>query len=288
VSIKGKRINVGEIALNVHDVGEGPAILLLHGFPDSNALWRSVTPLLVQAGYRVIAPDQRGFGQSDAPRGTANYRIEHIVRDAVRLLDELNIDRAHLVGHDWGAVIGWILAGEHPQRFPSFTAISVGHPRAYANAGLEQKHKGLYTFLFQLRGLTEWYLSANNFARFRKWVRNYPEADHWIEDLARPGRLTAGLSWYRANLRRVLTAKHPRCLVPVLGIWSTRDFALAEGQMTRSREFVDSDWRYERLEGLSHWIPLEAPDELSRLILDFVGGVEVRDETGSRNRKADR
>jgi len=276
MSIEGKRIQAGGIELNVQVAGEGPAILLLHGFPDSNSLWRDVTPLLVESGYRVVAPDQRGFGASDAPKGTKNYRIEYIVRDAVQLLDALGIEKAHLVGHDWGSVIGWFLAGEHPHRFHSLTAVSVGHPRAYANAGLEQKRKGLYTFLFQLRGLAEWYLSANRFARFRAWVHNYPEADLWISDLSRPGRLTAALSWYRANLRRVLTGQHPHCPLPTLGIWSSRDFALAESQMLRSREFVDADWRYERLEGFSHWIPLEAPEELSRLILAFIGGIERR------------
>jgi pimeloyl-ACP methyl ester carboxylesterase len=137
-------------------------------------LWRDVVPVLLEQNYRVIAPDLRGFGESDAPRGTRNYRIEHIVRDVVGLLDSLGIAKAHLVGHDWGAVIGWFLAGEHGDRFHSLTAISVGHPRAYANAGAEQKRKGLYTFLFQLRGLTEWYLSKNDFSNFRKWVRNYP------------------------------------------------------------------------------------------------------------------
>lgn len=274
MSIAGRKVRVGDINLNVHVAGEGPAILLLHGFPDSHALWRDVMPPLLTAGYQVVAPDQRGFGESSAPKGTANYRIEHIVNDAVCLLDALGIDKAHLVGHDWGAVIGWFLAGEHAERFHSLTAVSVGHPRAYANAGAEQKRKGLYTFLFQLRGLAEWYLKANDFARFRKWVRNYPEADHWIADLARPGRLTAALSWYRANLRRVLTAKHPRCPVPVLGIWSSRDFALAESQMLNSAQYVDATWRYERLDGCSHWIPLEAPGELSGLILEFIGGVD--------------
>jgi pimeloyl-ACP methyl ester carboxylesterase len=276
LSIEGARIDVGGVQLNVHTAGAGPAILLLHGFPDSNALWRGVAPLLVSAGYRVIAPDQRGFGASDAPPGTANYRIECIVRDAIRLLDALDIEEAHLVGHDWGAVIGWFLAGEHPERFRSLTAVSVGHPRAYANAGPEQKRKGLYTFLFQLRGLAEWYLARNDFANFRKWVRNYPETEHWVRDLSRPGRLTAALNWYRANLRRILMAPHPRCPIPVLGIWSSRDFALAESQMLRSAEFVDGSWRYERLEGLSHWIPLEAPQELSRLLLRFVGEIDAR------------
>jgi len=274
VSIKGKKIDLGDVELNVQVIGQGPAVLLLHGFPDSNALWRQVTPLLVDAGYQVIAPDQRGFGESSAPRGTANYRIEYIVRDAIGLMDALGVDKAHLVGHDWGAVIGWFLAGEHSDRFHSLTAVSVGHPRAYANAGPDQKRKGLYTFLFQLRGLAEWYLRANDFARFRKWVRNYPEADNWISDLSRPGRLEAALGWYRVNLGRMLTGRHPRCPLPTLGIWSSRDFALAESQMTRSAEFVDAAWRYERLEGLSHWIPLEAPEELSRLVLAFVHDME--------------
>jgi pimeloyl-ACP methyl ester carboxylesterase len=276
LSIEGTRIDVGGIQLNVHTAGTGPAILLLHGFPDSNALWRGVAPLLVSAGYRVVAPDQRGFGASDAPPGTANYRVECIVRDAVRLLDALDIEDAHVVGHDWGAVIGWFLAGEHSERFRSLTAVSVGHPRAYANAGMEQKRKGLYTFLFQLRGLAEWYLGRNDFANFRRWVRNYPETEHWVRDLSRPGRLTAALNWYRANLRRILMAPHPRCPIPALGIWSSRDFALAESQMLRSEEFVDGSWQYERLEGLSHWIPLEAPQELSRLVLRFVGEIDAR------------
>jgi pimeloyl-ACP methyl ester carboxylesterase len=275
VSTDGNRIKVGDLELNVQVSGEGPAVLLLHGFPDSSELWRGVTPLLVEAGYRVIAPDQRGFGESSAPRGTANYRIEYIVRDAIAILDALAIDKAHVVGHDWGAVIGWFLAGEHPDRCRSLTAVSVGHPRAYANAGAEQKRKGLYTFLFQLRGLAEWYLARKNFANFRKWVRNYPETEHWVQDLSRPGRLTAALSWYRANLRRILTATHPRCPIPVLGIWSSRDFALAESQMLRSEQYVDGSWQYERLEGLSHWIPLDAPQELSQLVLRFLGRIEA-------------
>lgn len=270
------KIRSGDVELNVFDGGDGPAILLLHGFPDSMALWRGVIPPLIAKGFRAVAPDQRGFGESSAPAGVRNYRIEYIVDDALKVMDSLGVAKAHLVGHDWGAVIAWFLAGEHPDRFQSLTAVSVGHPRAYANAGLEQKRKGLYTFLFQLRGLPEWYLSADGFARFRKWVRDYPEADRWISDLSRPGRLTAALGWYRANLVRMLTGTHPRCPLPTLGVWSSRDFALTEGQMTGSREFVDAKWRYQRLEGHSHWIPLEAPEELVGLILAFVEEVEGR------------
>lgn len=270
MSMAGQKIRVGEVDLNVLVSGDGPAILLLHGFPDSNALWREVAPALVRAGYRVVAPDQRGFGFSSAPEGVTHYRVEHIVGDAVGLLDGLGIDRAHVVGHDWGAVIGWLLAGEHADRVRSLTAISVGHPRAYANAGFEQKRKGWYTLLFQLRGVTEGLLSANDFRNLRRWARRHPDLEHAIAEISRPGRLTAGLNWYRANLIRILFGRHPRCPVPTLGVWSTEDFALAEDQMTGSRGFVDGRWRYHRFEGLGHWLPLEAPDRLVTLILEFI------------------
>lgn len=275
MSLAGRRIRVNGVELNVYEAGAGPPILLLHGFPDSNALWRRVMPLMVDGGYRVVAPDLRGFGESEAPVGTRHYRADRVVTDIVQLLDALDIERTHLVAHDWGTVIGWLLAGHHPERFESFTAISVGHPSAYARAGWEQKRKGWYTLFFQLRGLAEWILSSNDFARFRRFVRNYPECDQWVLDLSRPGRLTAGLNWYRANLATVLFGRHPRCQVPTLGVWSDRDTALAEDQMTASAAYVDGPWRYERLEGLSHWIPLEAPAELSRLVLEFTASTQL-------------
>jgi pimeloyl-ACP methyl ester carboxylesterase len=266
---KTRKIQLSEVELNVYGEGAGPAVLLLHGFPDSHALWRKMIPLLVNEGYRVIAPDQRGFGESSAPRGARRYRMERVADDALELLDALDVRQAHIVGHDWGAVIAWLLAGKHPARCLSLTALSVGHPTAYARAGWEQKRKGWYTLFFQLRGLAEWFISRNDFAFLRKWARGYPETDKWISELSRPGRLTAGLNWYRANLVSVLFRKQPRCSVPVLGIWSDRDMALSEEQMTDSVRFIDSEWRYERLTGLSHWIPLEAPEETARLFCQF-------------------
>ena len=119
MSIKGKTLRVNGIDINVAIEGEGPAVFLLHGFPDSSALWRDVMPVLVEAGYQVIAPDQRGFGESDAPLGVKQYRMVTIVSDAITVLDALGISKAHLVAHDWGAIIGWTLAGQHGERFYS-------------------------------------------------------------------------------------------------------------------------------------------------------------------------
>jgi len=269
MSIPGQRIQVNGIDLNVYVEGDGEPVLLLHGFPDSNYLWRGVIPRLVKAGYRVIAPDQRGFGESEAPEGKENYDMELIARDAVGVLDALDIPKAKLVAHDWGAMIGWLLAGTYPERFGSYTAISVGHPSAYASAGFEQKKKGWYVLFFQLEGIAEKAVMAKDWALFKKTVHDHPEVDHWIEDLSRPGRLTAGMNWYRANLSKLWKAAFPRVSIPVFGIWSSEDVALAEDQMIGSAALVDAPWRYERLEGISHWVPLDAPDRLSALILDF-------------------
>jgi len=262
-------MEINGLNLNVLIEGEGDPVLLLHGFPDSNYLWRGVIPRLVNSGYQVIAPDQRGFGMSDAPEGKDNYDIELIAKDAIAVLEKLNIKRAKLVAHDWGAMIGWFLAGTYPDYFESYTAISVGHPKAYASAGFEQKKKGWYVLFFQLKGIAEKVFMADDWSLFRKTVHNHPEIDHWIEDLSRPGRLTAGMNWYRANLSKLWKAEFPRVKIPVFGIWSTDDVALAEDQMIGSAEYVDAQWRYERIKDVSHWVPVDASDTLSNLILDF-------------------
>lgn len=269
MSIKGQQIQVNDINLNVLVEGDGDPVLLLHGFPDSNHLWRDVIPQLVQAGYQVIAPDQRGFGESDAPEGTENYDLELIAKDAIGVLDALDINKVKLVAHDWGAMIGWFLAGTYPERFENYTAISVGHPKAYASAGFEQKKKGWYVLFFQLEGISETMVMANDWAIFRKTVNDHPEIDHWIQDLSRPGRLTAGMNWYRANLQKLWQSDFPRVQIPVFGIWSTDDVALAEDQMIGSAAFVDAPWRYERLEEISHWVPIDAPQALSDMLLAY-------------------
>jgi len=269
MSIPGQRIEVNGIHLNVYVEGEGPPALLLHGFPDSNYLWRGVIPRLVEAGYWVVAPDQRGFGESDAPEGKENYEMKLIAKDAIALLDALNSEKAKLVAHDWGAMIGWLLAGTYPERFENYTAISVGHPKAYAAAGFEQKRKGWYVLFFQLEGIAEKAAMAKNWALFRKTVHDHLELDHWIKDLSRPGRLTAGMNWYRSNLSKLWKFEFPRVPIPVFGIWSSDDVALAEDQMVGSAAFVDAPWRYQRMEGVSHWIPVDVPDKLSELIINF-------------------
>lgn len=268
-----RKFPIGGIELNVECRGEGPPVLLLHGFPDSSSLWRDVAPRLDTAGYRTIALDQRGFGASGAPSERRHYAIERLVDDATELLAALGVrEPVHVIGHDWGAVVAWCLAMIRPAAVRSAVVISVGHPREYALAGLEQKRKGLYTLGWQFAGIAEHWMRANDWARMRRWLRQHPDAQSCIDELARPGRLTAGFNWYRANLVPALARPWPACTVPMLGIWGSEDHCLAEDQMARSSRRVTGDWRYERIEGAGHWLPLERPERIASLATEWFEG----------------
>jgi pimeloyl-ACP methyl ester carboxylesterase len=271
--LEHRRLCVGNVGLNVAVTGDGPPVLLLHGFPDSLQLWREVAPRLVAAGHRVIALDQRGFGESDAPVGRRHYGINALVEDLSGVLRSLAVDEpVHVMGHDWGAAVTWALAMARPQLLRSAVAISVGHPREYGLAGLEQKRKGLYVLGWQFAGLAERWLEADGYARLRHWLRQHPDPGSCVRDVSRPGRLTAGLNWYRANLHTVLTRTWPACQVPMLGIWSSEDHCLAEDQMARSARRMAAPWRYQRIEGAGHWLPLERPEQITGLALEWFRG----------------
>lgn len=266
-----RRITVGSVTLNVAIEGEGPdVVVLLHGFPDSHLVWRKQIPALVEAGYRVIAPDLRGFGDSDMPANVSDYELEHLVADLAGLLDALGIERVRLVGHDWGAVWGWAFCIAHPQRVVRYVAMSVGHPGAYARGGVVQKLKGYYVLLMQLRGVAEFVFRAAGWRFFRLMTGFHDEFDQWKRDMARPGRLTAALNVYRANLALLLVRERAHVAVPVMGVWSSGDIALAEKQMVISREYVDAAWRYERIDGASHWLQLDVPEKVNALLLDYL------------------
>ena len=265
-----QRVPVAGLELTVRSAGAGSPVLLLHGFPDSGTLWEAVTPHLVAAGYRVIIPDLRGFGDSDAPTAVREYRLEYVVADLVALLDRLcPQEPVRVIGHDWGAVAAWCLAMAHPERVRAQLVDSVGHPREYALSGLEQKRKGFYTIAWQARGLAEASLGRNDYAGLRRWARQHPRIDEVARAMSRPGRLTAGLNWYRANLVGVIFGSWPQCAVPTLGVWSSNDSLLAEDQMQRSARRMSAPWEYVRIDGAGHWLPLEQPERVARLAIDW-------------------
>lgn len=268
VSVQRLQINGVELAVRV--AGAGPAVLLIHGFPDDHRVWARQVPALLDAGYRVIVPDLRGCGDSQLLPRVRDYRIDTVVADLLALLDALGVSRARVIGHDWGAAIGWHLAIEHPQRVDRYIALSVGHPEAYARGGLAQKLKGWYTLMFQLRGLAEWFMRAGHWRMFRFFTGEPVLAQHWIERLSRPGRLRAGLSYYRANLQMIWPRRRTPVRVPVLGIWSSADRFLAEDQMVDSARYLAAPWQYRRLDGVGHWMTETAADRLNPLLLDYL------------------
>jgi pimeloyl-ACP methyl ester carboxylesterase len=270
------QVEANGIKLNVEDAGEGPPVLLLHGFPDSHRLWRNQVPALTANGLRAVTPDLRGFGESERPERVEDYFILNTLEDLRALLDHLEIEKAHIVGHDFGAAAAWAFASLYAPRVESLVAISVGHPSSFQNAGYEQLARSWYMFMFQFEGVAERWLSRNDWEFLRVMSGRRGDGDQYVADLSRPGALTAALNWYRANIPPESWISDaiplPPVECPTMGIWSSGDVALTEAQMTGSQKFVTGPWRYERIDGSGHWIPLEEPERLSELLLDFLSG----------------
>ncbi|MFP4359745.1 MAG: alpha/beta fold hydrolase [Alphaproteobacteria bacterium] len=272
-----ERVRIDRLDFHVRIFGDGPPILLLHGFPDSGEVWRLQAPALAAAGFRVVVPDLRGCGRTDAPAGVRHYRMDRLVADVFALAAATAPEhgRIDLVGHDWGAAVGWFACMAAPDRIRRFAALSVGHPEAYRRAGLRQKLKGWYLLLFVIPGLAERTLAAGRFRALTRQAPTPADAERWVRDLARPGRLTAGLNWYRAAARGGFWTRAAPVRVPTLGIYGTRDPALAEDQMTNSARWVDAEWRYQRLDGVGHWLQIEAADEVNAHLIDWFGATDA-------------
>lgn len=251
--------------------------MLLHGFPDSSALWRNQVPALSGAGMRVMAPDLRGFGQSDRPQAVEDYAISRSFADIIAVLDGLGISRTHVVGHDFGAGLAWALAALAPERVDRLVVMSVGHPNTLREPTIEQRQKFWYQLLFQFEDVAETLLTRNDWRLFREWLKNAADVERYLVDLSRPGALTAGLNWYRANSAPHLELKprraFPAVAAPTLGLWSAGDEYLTEEPMIRSGAHVKGPWRYEKIENASHWMPLDEPARINELLLEFLDSV---------------
>lgn len=283
--VTARRVSVGDLSLNVLTAGVGEPVVLLHGFPDSAQLWRPQISALVAAGHRVIAPDLRGFGDSDRPADVSAYRMPLLVGDVLAVMDAEGAGRADVVGHDWGAGLAWSLAMARPQRVRRLAVLSVGHRGAGVRAGITQRQLSWYMLWFQFPGVAEAVLPRADWAFFREWAwqgaapGTVADCERQIADLSRPGALTAGLNWYRANIRPDMFVETeipngPRVQCPTMGVWSSGDAFLGEAQMTGSQAYVDGPWRYERVEG-HHWIPAVAGDPVSPLLVDFFADTGV-------------
>jgi len=273
-----KSVHLNGELFPVVDVGAGKAVLLLHGFPDSRFLWRYQAPALADAGFRVIAPDLRGFGEAPRPTDVRPYRRPLIIAELLALLDALDVARVHLIGHDWGGAVAWRLAGSYPDRIDRLVALSVGAPTSPGWETIAQREKSWYFDFFIKPGIAEAALVAADWKLFREWSRGQGDQDRYLRDLARPGALTAALNWYRAaftppppdEARTPPLPSWDRIRIPTLGVWSDGDPFLLEPQMVGSAGVVDAPWRYERINGAGHWMMLDKPDALNDVLLAFL------------------
>jgi pimeloyl-ACP methyl ester carboxylesterase len=267
------RANIDDLWIEYEVSGDGRPVVLLHGFPDTGRLWRHQVPALAAAGFKVIVPDLRGYGRSAKPAEADRYGMRALVGDVLAVIADAGEQRVHLVGHDWGAAIAWMVATFAGERVDHLIAMSVGHPAALHDAGLRQREKSWYMLLFQFPGVAEQWLSGNDWANMRAWA-GHPDSDAVIAQLQAGGSLTPALNYYRANATPAMLVSPapdlPPVAAPTMGIWSSGDMALTEAQMVASAQRVTGPWRYERLEGPGHWMQLEAPDEVNRLLLDFL------------------
>jgi pimeloyl-ACP methyl ester carboxylesterase len=257
----------------VEDSGDGPAVLLLHGFPDTGEIWRLQVPALVAAGYRTVVPDLRGRGRSERPEDVASYALRELVADATGILDALGIERAHVVGHDWGAALAWAVAALAPERVERLVVMSVGFPGAVRpdRRALEQ---GWYRLLVLFPEAEEVLLRDDAYL-LRTLIAGAPDGDRYLEELADRAALSSGLAWYRANvpietLPGADTPRLPPVSAPTLGIFGADDPYLSERAMLASERSVTGGWHYERLAGAGHWFQLEQPERVNELLLEFL------------------
>jgi pimeloyl-ACP methyl ester carboxylesterase len=267
----GTTVRGNGVELYVEDHGDGVPVLLLHGWPDSRALWRDQVPFLVSHGFRAITPDLRGFGRSSRPPEADSYKLANAVSDVACVLDTLGVPAAHVVGHDWGAAVAWLAAMFLPDRVRTLTALSVPHVLAPQTA--RQREMAWYQLFFQFKDVAEATLAHDDWAALRDLAPGYRDIDRAIADLSRPGALTASLNWYRANLAPRMPGPPPELppvSAPALGIWSDGDRYLDGARMRASGELVCGPWRFAEIAGASHWIPLDAPDQLNELLLEWL------------------
>ena len=274
---------VNGIRLHYVHVGEGPLVVLLHGFPEFWYSWRHQIPALAKAGFHVVAPDMRGYNLSDRPRDWRRYDADILAQDIAGLIDHLGEGTAYLAGHDWGAVIAYQTAMRHPELLRKLAILNVPHTERML-AGfrtLRQLRKSWYMFFFQIPQLPEWLMARDDFSFAKRSLRadspgafSDSDLERYAQAWAQPAALTGMINYYRAALRRSPRAALAQ-LTPIqtqtLVIWGMRDRHLGSELAQPSPHWVPNV-RVERLPQATHWVQHDEPERVNELLIEFFGG----------------
>lgn len=248
-------------------------MLLLHGFPQSSLEWDHQLHALGRDGHRAVAFDQRGYSPGVRPADVAGYTDEHLVADVLAVADSLGWPTFDLVGHDWGAHVAWAVAGRHPERVRTLTAVSVPHPSALGAAIREdedQQSRSQYMKFFRQKGAAEKRFADDPRGVFGSMFERAVPSEHmreYVQRFAEPEAVTAALNWYRAMH---LNAPVDKVTVPTMYVWSTEDAALGSTAALDCGNWVTGPYRFEMLEDVTHWVPEQAAEHLSTLLLEHL------------------
>jgi epoxide hydrolase 4 len=281
-TIRHRRLRADGVELHVATAGAGPPVILLHGFPENWTSWRWQFEPLVDAGFSVWAPDMRGYNESDRPTQRQAYHLRHLVNDVAAVVRATGHERAHLVGHDWGGIVAWTFAGQHPDLLDRLIILNAPHMDIFLDkvGRPPQMFRSAYVLLFQVPGVAEWILSASNYRLLRKSFARLAgrsgafrdaDIDYYVRAFSAPGALTAALNYYRANLRPepLARARRARVKAETLVIWGDRDPALGV-ELLDDIQTVAPRARVHHITDAGHWVQNEAPDEVNRLMLEFL------------------
>jgi len=252
----------------------GEPVFLLHGFPDAWFGWEAQISPLVEAGFRVIVPDQRGYNLSDKPKGASSYQMDTLVNDILGLADMLGYESFYLAGHDFGAMVSWNLAMRYPKRLKRLAIANVPHPavmQSYLRTHPSQVLKSWYAFFFQLPGLPERVVRANNWQFLISAMPDdftTKEKDRYREAWSQPDAMTSMINWYRASLRQLqLTTVSSKIRVPTLVLWGQKDPHISYEMAPLSVDLCEAG-RLVTFEDATHWVMHDKPIEVSQLLIE--------------------
>ena len=283
MELEHSTIQTNGIRLHLVQTGpkSGPPVLLLHGFPEFWYGWRKQIPALAAAGCRVVVPDLRGYNLSDKPKGIKPYCVETLIEDVRGLIKALDYEKVNLVGHDWGALVAWMLAIKHPEEVHRLGIINVPHPavlKRFLQRDLEQMRRSLYALFFQLPWLPElsirlgnWWVASLSLRRTgRPHAFTEEDIETYREAWSQPGAMTAMLNWYRAAVRyRPEITNGMRVSVRTLILWGVQDFALSRRMARPSLDYCE-DGNLIFFPDATHWVQHEEADEVNRQLLSFI------------------